>query len=77
MEAPNACRIGLIPHLPDEKIVQIGNASIEGATIALLSKAKRDELEALIGTIIHVELETDPNFFEHFVIGCQFIPVEN
>lgn len=77
LEVAAARRIGLIPHLPDEKIVQIGNASIEGASIALLSKTKRDELEALIGTIIHVELETDPNFFEHFVIGCQFIPVEN
>ena len=31
-------RIGLIPNLADEKIVQIGNAAIEGACIALLSR---------------------------------------
>ncbi len=77
MEVAAARRIGLIPNLPDEKIVQIGNAAIEGATIALMSKSKRDELEALIKTIHHVELETDPNFFEFFVIGCQYVPVEN
>lgn len=77
MEVAAARRIGLIPNLPDEKIVQIGNAAIEGATIALMSKSKRDELETLIKTIRHVELETDPDFFEFFVIGCQYVPVES
>ena len=38
-------RIGLIPNIPDSKIIQVGNASIEGACIALLSKTKRAELE--------------------------------
>ncbi len=40
-----ARRIGLIPDLPDEKIVKVGNAAIEGATIALLSRSRRAELE--------------------------------
>ena len=35
-----ATRIGLIPDLPARQMVQIGNAAIEGATIALLSRAK-------------------------------------
>jgi len=25
--------------------------------------------------IEHVELETDPDFFDHFVMGCQFRPL--
>ena len=33
-------RIGLIPNLPDDKIVQVGNAAIEGACIALLSRTQ-------------------------------------
>ena len=41
-----AQRIGLIPNIADAKIVQVGNAAIEGATLALLSRAKRAELEA-------------------------------
>ena len=77
MDVTAARRIGLIPSLPDEKIIQIGNAAIEGAAIALLSKSRRDGLEALVRRIEHVELETDPNFFEYFVIGCQFIPVQS
>jgi hypothetical protein len=36
-----ATRIGLIPAIPPSRMVQIGNAAIEGATIALLSRAKR------------------------------------
>jgi len=67
-----ARRIGLIPDLPDEKIKQLGNAAIEGATLALISQSRRHELERLVQSIKHVELETDPGFFEFFVEGCQF-----
>jgi uncharacterized 2Fe-2S/4Fe-4S cluster protein (DUF4445 family) len=70
-------RIGLIPNLPDEKIVQVGNAAIEGACIALLSRAKRQELEELVKRVEHCRLETHPQFFDFFVDGCQFKPVES
>jgi uncharacterized 2Fe-2S/4Fe-4S cluster protein (DUF4445 family) len=70
-------RIGLIPNIPADKIVQVGNASVEGACIALLSCAKRAELEALVKRVTHCRLETHPGFFDYFVNGCQFAPVEN
>jgi len=70
-------RIGLIPNLPDAKIVQVGNAAIEGACIALLSKTKREELEAMVRRVEHCRLETHPDFFDYFVDGCQFKPVES
>jgi uncharacterized 2Fe-2S/4Fe-4S cluster protein (DUF4445 family) len=69
-----AVRIGLIPAFPDDRIVRIGNAAIEGATLALLSASRRDQLEALVRRAVHVELETDEQFFDHFVDGCQFRP---
>jgi uncharacterized 2Fe-2S/4Fe-4S cluster protein (DUF4445 family) len=69
-------RIGLVPSLASTKIIQAGNTAIEGATIALLSKAKRQELEDLVKTVEHCRLETHPSFFEFFVEGCQFKPVE-
>jgi uncharacterized 2Fe-2S/4Fe-4S cluster protein (DUF4445 family) len=71
----SARRIGLIPDLADAKIVQIGNAAIEGASIALLSRAKRAELETLVRRVTHCRLETHPEFFNYFVEGCQFQPV--
>jgi uncharacterized 2Fe-2S/4Fe-4S cluster protein (DUF4445 family) len=70
-------RIGLIPNLPDPKIVQVGNAAIEGACIALLSRSKRQELEELVKRVEHCRLETHPGFFDFFVEGCQFKPVES
>jgi uncharacterized 2Fe-2S/4Fe-4S cluster protein (DUF4445 family) len=70
-------RIGLIPNLPDEKIRQVGNASIEGATLALLSRQKRRELDHLVKRVQHCRLETHPDFFNYFVEGCQFDPVES
>ena len=70
-------RIGLIPNLDSARIVQVGNAAIEGAAIALLSRTRRAELEALVRRVQHCRLETHPRFFDVFVEGCQFAPVEN
>jgi uncharacterized 2Fe-2S/4Fe-4S cluster protein (DUF4445 family) len=65
-------RIGLIPDIADDKIVQVGNAALEGATLALVSRARRQELEVLVRRVEHCRLETHPGFFDFFVDGCQF-----
>ena len=70
-------RIGLIPNLDEAKVLQVGNASVEGACIALLSRSRREELEKLVKQVTHCRLETNPNFFDYFVEGCQFKPVES
>lgn len=72
-----AKRIGLVPNLPSHKIAQAGNTAIEGATIALLSRTKRQELEELVKQVQHCRLETHPGFFDFFVEGCQFKTVES
>ena len=69
-------RIGLVPSLASSKIIQAGNTAIEGATIALLSKSKRQELEDMVKRVEHCRLETHPDFFNFFVEGCQFKPAE-
>ena len=76
MNIEAATRIGLIPAIAADRMVQIGNAAIEGATIALLSRAKRAELERLVLRVEHCRLETHPQFFDFFVDGCQFRPIE-
>jgi uncharacterized 2Fe-2S/4Fe-4S cluster protein (DUF4445 family) len=70
-----AQRIGLVPSLPPARVRRVGNAAIEGATIALVSTAKRAELERLVSRVEHCRLETHPRFFDFFVEGCQFKPV--
>jgi uncharacterized 2Fe-2S/4Fe-4S cluster protein (DUF4445 family) len=70
-----AQRIGLIPSMDPARIVQAGNAAIEGASIALRSPEKRRELEDLVRRVEHCRLETHPDFFDFFVDGCQFAPL--
>jgi uncharacterized 2Fe-2S/4Fe-4S cluster protein (DUF4445 family) len=70
-----AQRIGLVPAIDPAKIVQVGNAAIEGATLALLSRGKRAELEETVKRVEHCRLETHPGFFDFFVDGCQFAPI--
>ena len=72
----NAVDIGFVANLPEERIVKVGNASLEGATIMLLSRTLRRRIEQLVQTIQHIELETTPDFFDIFVEGCMFNPME-
>lgn len=75
IDESNARNIGFIADVPSEKITKVGNASLEGATIMLLSGPKRREIEEFVQKIDHVELETTHDFFELFVEGCQFKPM--
>ena len=72
LDVEAAARIGLVPDLPDGRLRRVGNAAIEGATMALVSKQRRAELEALVRRVEHCRLETHPRFFDFFVEGCQF-----
>ncbi len=72
----NAVDIGFVANLPEERITKVGNASLEGATIMLLSRTLRSRIEQLVQTIQHIELETTPDFFDIFVEGCMFNPME-
>ena len=72
----NARDIGFIANVPADRVSQVGNAALEGATIMLTSRVKRREIELLTRDIEHVELETMPDFFDLFVEGCQFKPMK-
>ena len=70
-------RIGLIPNVATDRVRQVGNAAIEGAGLALLSRTRRAELEALVKRVVHCRLETHPRFFDVFVEGCQFAAIDD
>ena len=71
----NAVDIGFIADIPEEKVVKVGNAALEGATIMLMSGKMRKVAEDMVGRIEHVELETTSDFFDIFVEGCMFKPM--
>ncbi len=74
IDVQSARAIGFIPDVPEEKIVKVGNAALNGATIMLLSNDLRQWIEARAKRIEHIELETAEDFFEVFVEGCMFQP---
>lgn len=76
VQVENAVNIGFIANIPAERIVKVGNASLEGATIMLLSGEMRVRIEAMTRQIEHIELETTPDFFDIFVEGCMFNPMQ-
>ena len=75
LDVANAQRIGFLPPVPAERVVQHGNASVRGAAALLLSRRARARLEAFVGTIEHVELEAEPDFFDLFVDGLRLEPL--
>jgi len=76
LDVTAAGRIGLIPPIPAGRFVHAGNAAIEGASLALLSQSRRRELEDLVRRVEHCRLETHPQFFDFFVDGCLFKPLD-
>ena len=75
LNVEHAVEIGFIANLPLHKIAKVGNASLEGATMMLLSMDMRRTAVDMARRIEHVELETTPDFFDIFVEGCMFKPM--
>jgi len=75
LDVRSAIGIGLLVPVAVERVVRTGNASIAGARALLLSGHRRANLETLVRGIEHVELESEPDFFDLFTDGCLFEPI--
>jgi uncharacterized 2Fe-2S/4Fe-4S cluster protein (DUF4445 family) len=69
----SAITIGMIPDLPLETYVPLGNSSLEGATQALLSFANREEMFRIRDRITYLELNVNQEFMNLFS-AAKFIP---
>jgi len=59
--------IGLFQDVGMSNVRSVGNAAGDGARMALINRAKRDEAEHIARKIIYVELTNEPSFVPHFV----------
>jgi len=65
---PSSARaIGLVPWVPVERIVAVGNAAGEGAKISLLSFREREAARRLPEFIEYLELSNRPEFNDIFM----------
>ncbi len=67
-----AREIGMIPDMETSRVRQIGNAALEGASIALVSTPHRALIADVAAAAEHISLEDDPDFFDLYVDGCTF-----
>jgi uncharacterized 2Fe-2S/4Fe-4S cluster protein (DUF4445 family) len=63
----SARTIGLVPEVPVERVVAVGNAAGEGAKISLLSFREREAANQLPGFIEYLELCGRPDFNDIFL----------
>jgi uncharacterized 2Fe-2S/4Fe-4S cluster protein (DUF4445 family) len=59
--------LGMIPDCDLERVTSAGNAAGTGARIALLSRAKRAEIEERVRMVEKIETAVEPDFQKHFV----------
>jgi len=72
LDVANAVALGLLPDVPLEKIAFIGNSSLAGARLFLVSRPARTAAEALSAGIGHVSLASRPDFQDEFVRALEF-----
>lgn len=67
-----AMALGLIPDCPIAGVRSVGNAAGSGAVQALLSRAKRIEMQDAVRGVVKIETATEPRFQELFVAAMAF-----
>lgn len=67
LHVESAIQIGMFPHLPRDRYIQVGNAAGSGAREMLLSYPSREMVKSILAQTSYIELTTDPGFFESYV----------
>jgi uncharacterized 2Fe-2S/4Fe-4S cluster protein (DUF4445 family) len=68
-----AVQIGLLPDMDWERFQFLGNTSVLGAYMALLSRDARARLKAIAERMTYIELSVDNTFYDAFT-GALFLP---
>ena len=69
----SAIAAGLLPDIPRDRFVYLGNASLGGAAQALLSSSVRTRISEVFKRATYVDLGSDPVFSDEFV-SALFLP---
>jgi uncharacterized 2Fe-2S/4Fe-4S cluster protein (DUF4445 family) len=66
IDVTSAMTIGMLPSLPIDQFRQVGNAAGKGAILALASRDKRFEAQAIARQVDYIELASSPAFMNIF-----------
>ncbi|MBI5190189.1 MAG: DUF4445 domain-containing protein [Nitrospirae bacterium] len=76
LDVERAITIGLLPDLPVERFEFLGNTSIMGAYMALMSKNLRKDVEDIARRMTYMELSVSRSFMDEYV-SALFLPHTN
>ncbi len=76
LDLRGAIAIGLLPDIPLEKIKFIGNSSLTGARVALLSREALDEVEKIAQKMTYIDLSSNNQFMDEYS-SALFLPHTN
>ena len=76
LDIENSLLIGLLPDIEREKYIYIGNSSLVGSYLALISKDAKKKLQEIGSEITYVELSVYPTYMDEFISAC-FLPHTN
>jgi uncharacterized 2Fe-2S/4Fe-4S cluster protein (DUF4445 family) len=76
LDLEKATLIGLVPDLPGEKFQYIGNSSLVGSYMAVVSRDYRQRQLQVSSRITYVELNSDPAYMDHYMASL-FLPHTN
>lgn len=76
LDIENSILIGLLPDVDRSKIQYIGNSSLIGSYLTLISPDARRKLEEIGSQMTYVELSVYPTYMDEFVSAC-FLPHTN
>jgi len=69
----SAATIGMLPDLPPERFVPLGNSSLEGATLLLAQPGCLEEIPRIRDRITYLELNVNADFMSRFS-AAKFLP---
>jgi len=73
LNVDRAVIIGMLPDIPKEKFIFLGNTSVSGAYLCLLSEKLREEAEAIARKMTYMELSVSRNFMDEYM-SALFLP---
>ena len=73
LDVEKAMFIGLLPDVPAERVTFIGNGSVTGARMALLSRAAWHRAAEVAEMMTYRDLSADGSFMDEYV-GALFLP---
>jgi uncharacterized 2Fe-2S/4Fe-4S cluster protein (DUF4445 family) len=73
LDVEKAVILGMLPDLPKERFVYLGNTSITGAYLCLLSEELRGDAERIAASMTYVELSVSRRFMDEYM-SALFLP---